>query len=60
MSNPLDPEGKVVSSTSQPATDNCVAKEPFEEPRLAYVEPELTKRGDAKKITAGFFGSFSP
>ena len=37
-----------------------VDKKPFEEPKLTFVEPKLTKQGDATKITCGFFGSFSP
>lgn len=35
------------------------AKLPFEEPRLAFVEPKLTPRGDLRDVT-GFFGSFTP
>jgi hypothetical protein len=35
-------------------------KHPFEEPRLAFVEPKLTPRGDLREVTAGFVGSFSP
>ena len=39
-----------------------VDKKPFEEPKLRFIEPKLTKHGDATKITGGgeFFGSFSP
>jgi hypothetical protein len=32
----------------------------FEKPKLTYVKPTLVKHGDARKITAGFFGPFSP
>lgn len=35
-------------------------KPTWEEPKLAFVEPKLTKQGDLKEITAGFFGSFTP
>ena len=37
-----------------------VDKKPFEEPKLTFVEPKLTKHGDATKITGGggFFGTF--
>jgi len=34
-------------------------KPPFEEPRLAFIEPKLTPRGDLREVT-GFFGGFSP
>ena len=38
------------------------AKKAFEEPKLEFIQPKLTKHGDATKITAqnGFFGEFSP
>jgi hypothetical protein len=39
-------------------------KKPWEEPKLAFVEPKLTKHGDLEKVTGnpkdGFFGPFSP
>ena len=35
------------------------SKKPWEEPKLAFVEPKLTKHGALKNLT-GFFGSFSP
>ena len=35
-------------------------KKAFREPKLTFVEPKLTKHGDATKITGQFFGSFSP
>ena len=36
-------------------------KKPFFEPKLAFIEPKLTKHGDATKITQqGFFGMFTP
>jgi len=37
------------------------SKKPFVEPKLAFIEPKLTKHGDATKIThQGFFGTFTP
>jgi hypothetical protein len=37
-------------------------RRPFEEPQLTFIEPRLTKHGDATKITQqnGFFGTFVP
>lgn len=35
-------------------------KQVFIEPKLRFIEPRLTKQGDATKITAGFFGTFAP
>jgi hypothetical protein len=40
-----------------------VEKKPWEEPKLAFVEPKLTKHGNLEKVTGqrdGFFGEFSP
>ena len=37
------------------------SKKSWEEPKLNFVEPKLTKQGDLKEITAeGFFGTFTP
>lgn len=37
------------------------ARKPFAEPKLTFVEPKLTKHGDATKITGnGLFGTFTP
>jgi hypothetical protein len=36
-------------------------KKHFEDPKLAFIQPKLTKHGDATKITTnGLFGEFSP
>ncbi len=35
-------------------------KKAWKEPKLAFVEPKLTKAGDLKSLTGGFFGTFSP
>jgi len=45
-------EAKALSSTQ--------ARKHFKEPKLTFVEPKLTKQGDATKITGQFFSSFSP
>ena len=36
------------------------SKKEFTEPKLKFVEPKLTKEGDATKITGQFFGTFTP
>ena len=37
-------------------------RKPFAEPKLTFIEPKLTKHGDATKITnnGGFFSAFVP
>ena len=32
----------------------------FEEPVIRFEEPEVKEAGDLKKVTKGFFGTFSP
>lgn len=36
-------------------------KKTWEEPKLAFVEPKLTKHGTLQEVTGqGFFGGFTP
>ena len=36
-------------------------KESWQEPKLAFVEPKLTKHGSLEEVTGGgFFGGFTP
>jgi len=50
----IDQEVKVVGDSQ--------TRKPFAEPKLTFIEPKLTKHGDATKITGtnGFFGTFTP
>lgn len=43
-----------------PRLQGSAPKPAFEEPRLGFVEPKLTPRGDLREVTAGAFGGFSP
>lgn len=51
------PEGEGDSSRQHASPRT---RQPFVEPRLRFVEPKLVKHGDVTRVTAGFFGSFSP
>lgn len=51
---------KDIKKNLDKANQEKVEKKRFEEPELKFIEPKLTKHGDATKITAGFFGTFSP
>jgi hypothetical protein len=33
---------------------------PWEEPKLTFIEPRLTKHGQLEVVTAAFFGGFTP
>ncbi len=57
MSKKLSFEQRDLKKTS---LDSAQTKKQFREPKLFFIEPKLTKHGDATKITAGFFGTFSP
>ena len=35
-------------------------KRPWQEPKLTFVEPKLTRHGEVQHVTAGFFGTFVP
>lgn len=37
-----------------------VERKPFEEPKLTYMKPKLSKQGKVNQVTQSFFGSFSP
>ena len=53
-------------SKREPGTPSRSAdRKSWEEPKLAFIEPKLTKHGDLEKVTGkrkrnGFFGEFSP
>jgi hypothetical protein len=53
----LQPEWERPGAVPSPSPD----KKPWQEPKLAYVEPKLTKQGKLEEVTGqGFFGGFSP
>jgi hypothetical protein len=35
-------------------------KQPWQEPKLTFVEPKLTKHGNLEEVTSAFFGGFTP
>ena len=51
--------GKKMDHEKDGVSQEETPKKPWEEPKLGFVEPKLTKHGDLKNIT-GFFGPFSP
>jgi hypothetical protein len=57
-----DRKGHCVEVQRTDDAKRVVEKEPFEEPRLTYVKPELVELGDISQHTfqGGFFGVFSP
>jgi hypothetical protein len=57
MSDKISLEGK----PQEEKVDSSQVKKTFVEPKLEFIEPKLTKHGDATKVTQGqgFFGAFS-
>ncbi len=52
---------KKLQPQEQKGSTQQTLKKPFEEPKLTFIEPKLTRHGDVTKITQqGFFGTFSP
>ena len=51
--------GRTHAPTGSEQLARAAAKPPFDEPKLAFLEPKLTPRGDLREVT-GFFGGFSP
>lgn len=43
------------------ALDPAAGKQPWQEPKLTFIEPTLTPHGRLEELTGqGFFGGFSP
>jgi hypothetical protein len=42
------------------AQDSLEVTKLWEEPKLTFVEPKLTKHGELTEVTGQFFGAFSP
>ena len=56
----IDNQGKP-SDQEQSTTPTSADKQPWQEPKLAFVEPKVTSHGDLKQVTGdGFFGGFTP
>lgn len=51
------------SSVNTDATSGSASqgeKRTWEEPKLKFVTPKLTRHGKLERFTGGFFGTFSP
>jgi hypothetical protein len=46
--------------TADQHTQETAAPQAWEEPRLTFLEPTLTKHGRLTELTSGFFGGFTP
>ena len=51
---PTQLEGKTPVSSSRDG------KKKWQEPKLTFIKPKLTKHGKLEEVTGQFFGAFSP
>ena len=48
------------ATTANESPDATAGEKEWQEPKLTFVEPKLTRQGDFVEITGQFFGAFSP
>ena len=60
MSEDKKKSAQQIDAEMDNSTSPRAGKKVWEEPKLEFVEPKLTKHGPVKKLTGGFFGTFSP
>lgn len=58
MKKQMTQRGK--SETQQPASPSSGEKRKWQQPKLSFVKPKLTKHGKLDEVTGQFFGAFSP
>lgn len=46
--------------SQQPVSSSSAGKKKWQEPKLSFVKPKLTKHGKLEEVTGQFFGAFSP
>jgi len=58
----LNPEQNAESrqGAGEATADSSSGQQPWEEPKLTFIEPKLTKHGALEDVTAGFMGTFTP
>ena len=56
----MDDNNLESAKESQNQPPSPVNKKTWEAPKLAFVEPKLTKHGELTEVTGQFFGGFSP
>jgi hypothetical protein len=54
----LEPRNRQESEQKQPSS--AAGKKEWQEPRLTFIKPTLTKHGKLEEVTGQFFGGFTP
>jgi hypothetical protein len=57
----MDRDKPALSSTDDPQTSSATTpRRAWEEPKLTFIAPKLTRHGKLEEVTGQFFGPFSP
>ena len=59
MQNP-EQSAESRQGTGEAAADGSRDRQSWEEPKLTFLEPKLTKHGTLEEVTSAFFNSFTP
>jgi hypothetical protein len=60
MTQKPEPRSQLGPVDQEHATEEVSGLQPWEEPKLTFIEPTLTKHGRLEEVTAAFFGGFTP
>jgi hypothetical protein len=60
MEKEKSPRTQTAQEEQGAAASLSPSKKPWQEPKLAFVEPKLTKHGELEQVTFGFSGRFDP
>jgi hypothetical protein len=60
MDTTKEQNAHAAQETSNVTASSAPEKQPWQEPKLAFVEPKLISHGELKNVTGGFFGTFNP
>jgi hypothetical protein len=57
-----EPGGRVGRTAEEQPSEASTppGKEPWQEPKLTFIEPKLTAHGTLEEVTGAFFGGFTP
>jgi hypothetical protein len=53
-------QSRTSNVTDEQGSSTSAGKKKWQEPKLSFVKPKLTKHGKLEEVTGQFFGQFSP
>jgi hypothetical protein len=60
MEQPTEKQASQTREEPGTTASSAASKAPWQDPKLAFIEPKLTAHGKLEEVTAGFFGGFTP